>query len=239
MSTPSIIKIFNRRLGESLGMVCGGTLPRFAWHYAPAENFFVYDRDNRTLLRKSWADAPAPWPGTLGRVWLIAQWRASNAYDNMGFEPRCEKCKGEGRIDPYGVGVHSTCDGCGGSGRVASVRMPAVKGSGYSPHFETVLYGGQIPTERLNANYIWAISKQMSASIEHSPYSMQDYMMEERYEKEHNEAKDASAWREKAAAGYDDWTGAMGNLEPGKRDGYLSMPSRTSDIAPGCGFENL
>ncbi len=79
------VDILNRRLGESLGRVCSGTLPRFAWKYAPEQPYFVYDRDDRTLLKKTWADAPAPDGGTLGKVWLLAEWRVNNVIDHHGF----------------------------------------------------------------------------------------------------------------------------------------------------------
>lgn len=79
------IDALNRRLGERLGLVCGGSLPRFAWKYAPEQPRFVYDRDNRTLLKKTWADAPAPDGQTLGKVWLLAEWRACRVTDHHGF----------------------------------------------------------------------------------------------------------------------------------------------------------
>jgi hypothetical protein len=79
------INSLNRRLGEHLGLVCGGTLPRFAWKYAPDQARFVYAADNRTLLKRSWADAPAPAGGFLGKVWVLAEWRTSRAFDHFGF----------------------------------------------------------------------------------------------------------------------------------------------------------
>lgn len=81
----TFIDLLNRRLGESLGRVCGGTLPRFTWKYSPAMPYFVYDTDNRTLLRKCWADAPAPDGGHLGKVWVMAGWRSYDTFDHCGF----------------------------------------------------------------------------------------------------------------------------------------------------------
>lgn len=79
------IDALNKRLGETLGLVCGGSLPRFAWKYAPEQPRYVYDRDNRTLLKKTWADAPAPDGQVLGKVWLLAEWRPSRTFDHHGF----------------------------------------------------------------------------------------------------------------------------------------------------------
>ncbi len=79
------VDLLNRRLGESLGLVCGGTMPRFAWKYAPDQPYFVYARDNRTLIRKCWADLPAPGGGTLGKVWLMAEWKRNRNADHCGF----------------------------------------------------------------------------------------------------------------------------------------------------------
>lgn len=77
------IDILNRRLGEELGYVAG--LPRFAWHYAPEQMHLVYDRDDRTLLRKSWADMAAPDGGTIGRAWVLAERKIGNASDHCGY----------------------------------------------------------------------------------------------------------------------------------------------------------
>lgn len=79
------IDVLNRRLGERLGLVCGGTLSRFAWKYAPDQPRFIYDRDNRTLLKRTWADAPAPDGQPIGKVWLLAEWRPNQAVDHFGF----------------------------------------------------------------------------------------------------------------------------------------------------------
>jgi len=75
----------NRRLGERLGLVCGGSRPRFCWLYAPDQAYFVYDRDDRSLLRKSWADQTRPSGQPIGRAWLLAEWRRTRAFDHMGY----------------------------------------------------------------------------------------------------------------------------------------------------------
>lgn len=79
------VDLLNRRLGESLGRVCGGSLPRFAWKYAPDQPRYVYDTDDRTVLKKSWADAPAPDGGVIGKVWVLAEWRVSKVADHCGY----------------------------------------------------------------------------------------------------------------------------------------------------------
>lgn len=187
----TIVDLLNRRLGESLGRVCGGTLPRFVWKYAPDQPFFAYDTDNRTLLKKCWAEAPAPDGGMLGKVWVLAGWRPYDTYDHCGF--------GDG------------------------VRIPSVHSAGYSPYFETALAPGQEPTEAVTANYIWALDQQLQRSVEHDKRAFENYMAEEKYSADRNEARDKTRWRETAAAGYDNHVGAFGNCEPGKRDGYLSF----------------
>lgn len=77
------IDTLNKRLADSLGYV--GDLPRFAWHWAPSQARLVYDTDDRTLLRKTWADAPAPDGGVIGRAWVLAERRFGKAEDHCGF----------------------------------------------------------------------------------------------------------------------------------------------------------
>ena len=80
------IDILNRRLGESLGLVCGGSLPRFAWKWAPDMPWFTYDLDGMTVVKKCWADMAAPDGGVVGPVWILAEWRVSKAFDHMGLK---------------------------------------------------------------------------------------------------------------------------------------------------------
>ncbi len=187
--TNSLIDQFNRRLGESLGLVCGGSLPRFAWKWAPDQPFFVYDRDNRTLIRKTWADAPAPGGGTLGKVWVLAQWRQNKTNDNFGHN--------------------------------GAIRVAVAQDAGYTPHLETAT--SAIPTPELNQNYIWALDRQLQASVEHDTRSFDNYMGEERYSMERNRAVDKRDWLEHARTGYDGQIGAFGNTQPGQRGGYMSF----------------
>lgn len=236
------IDLLNRRLAESLGYVCSGTYPRFQWKYAPNEPFIVYDRDDRTILRKTWADSPSVNGGSIGRAWLIAQWTISKAINNMGFAPRCDACEGRGKINEWGIAdsrYWPICKACGGKGSVGAVRMVAARVAGYMPHFETAMKADRLPTEEINAQRIWEIRRQLAASIEHCPRSFENYMMEEAYGSISDEARDKEEWREKARGQYDDHVGAMGNCEPGKRDGYLSLPSTSRDILPGFGFGDI
>lgn len=233
------IELLNRRLAENLGFV-NGNLGRFAWCWAPDHPFFVYDRDNRTLIKKSWADAPAPWSGTLGKVWLLGEYRNSRAFDHMGFAPSCGKCNGIGQCDLFGNGRIFTCDSCNGVGRIEGVRVPRTMEHDYFPYFETVVMPlGSMPSEALNANYIWAIREQMELSTEQDENAFEIRMADEKYTEVRNARRDAEAWREQAAAGYDEWTGAFGNCEPGRRDGFLSLPSTSSEVLPGFGFDNI
>lgn len=187
----AFVDILNRRLGESLGLVCGGSLPRFAWKWAPDQAHLVFDRDDRTLLKKTWADSPAPDGGVLGGVWVLAGWRESANVDNCG----------------YGDGI----------------RVPFIRSAGYAPYFETALVPGQTPTAELNQNYIWALDQQLQASAEFDRYSFDNYMNDERYSMDRNKARDREDWLEQARTGYDANTGAFGNCEPGRRDGFFSF----------------
>lgn len=227
----SQIERFNQILADRLGYVCSGTRARFQWRYAPDEPMFFYDKDDRTLLKKSWADAPAPDGGTLGRVWLIAGWKDNCAIDNMGYAPQCDVCEGRGKWDQYKIGVWQSCPACHGEGRVKAIRIAGTKAAGYSPYFETALAEGRLPTEELNQNYVWAIGDQLARSTEHDKQSFENYMTDEKSVAEAGATRDKTAWRETAMGQYDQWTGAMGNLEPGARGGYLSMPSTASDFA--------
>lgn len=185
------IDILNRRLGESLGRVCGGALPRFCWKFAPHQPRFVYDTDDRTILKKSWADAPAPDGGVIGAVWVLAEWRMGKAEDHCG----------------YGQGI-----------RIAATGKPD-----YAPYYETALAPGKAPTDELTANYIWAIGDQLARSAEKRDDSFESYMAEEAWTGQQNAARDREENRERSAGIYDRHTGAFGNLEPGKRDGWMSF----------------
>lgn len=192
----SYIDILNRRLGEALGFVGGGSRPRFCWKFAPDELMFFYGPAGE-LIRRRWAEAPAPSGQPVGAAWLLAGWREMPEVDHHGF--------GQG------------------------LRFAAVRAAGYSPFFETICPQWELPSEKLNANYIWALRKQLDTSFE-------EYMMEERYMSDSEERRNKAAWLEKAQHGYDDWTGAFGNCEPGARGGYLSLPSTAADLR---GFEGI
>lgn len=192
------VDILNRRLGDSLGM--RGSRSRYAWLWAPHQTRLVYDTDDRTIIKKSWADAPAPDGGVIGAVWVLAEWRIGKAEDHCG----------------YGQGI-----------RIAATGKP-----GYQPYYETALASGKIPTDELTANYIWAIGDQLSRSAEEKDDSFEQYMGNEAYTSARNDERDRDANRERAAAVYDRHTGAFGNLEPGKRDGWMSFQNVETATTP-------
>lgn len=199
------VEALNSRLANELGRTCGGTLPRFSWKYAPDQPWYVYDKDDRTVLKKSWADAPAPGGGTIGRAWLLAEWRQIKSEDHCG----------------YGDGV----------------RVAVTKKADYCPYFETTLREGRLPTEELNANYIWALRQQLAMSAEQREDSFEQYMAEEKYTADRNRQHHAVAHLESSRAQYDNYTGAFGNLEPGKRDGWMSFQN-VENVLPAAPVAN-
>ncbi len=184
------VSVLNERLATDLGRTCGDAFPRFAWKWAPSQPWYVYDTDDRTILKKSWADAPAPGGGTIGRAWLLAEWRPIKSTDHCGH--------GEG------------------------IRIAVTKKADYCPYFETTLAEGHLPTEELNANYIWAIRRQLSVSAEQREDSFEQYMAEEAYTSLQNATRDRRANRERAMHVYDDNVGGFGNCVPGTAGGFLS-----------------
>lgn len=232
----ALIDILNRRLHDALGSV-GATQARFQWRWAPNEPWIVYDYDDRTLVRKTWADMPSPAGGPIGKAWLLAEWRVSKAVDNHGYGTRCEKCNGEGKIIWGGVIQASVrCEDCDGLGTVTSIRVAVAKEAGYFPYLETVQPEGKEPTEDLNANYIKALDYQISMSAEMlgADEAMDQRMAEEKWSSERNLRRDATDHLERSREVYDDNCGAFGNLEPGKRDGWFSFQNveSGSDVSP-------
>lgn len=199
MTSNAHIEMLNRRLGEALGFVCGGFLPRFAWKYAPDMPMIFYDKDDRTVRKLSWASAPDVNGGRIGRQWLLANWRRMGHSDHHG----------------YGEGP----------------RIPLVAEAGYSPYFETACGPEVIPSEELNAMYIVDLRRRLAASAECRENAYDEYLAKELVRKELNEERQRDAWREEAMKGYDNHVGAYGNCLPGTRGGYLSLPSRSSDLS--------
>lgn len=183
------VDILNRRLGEALGY--RGAQPRFSWRYAPDELWFTFDRDDRTLLKRTWAHRPGPAGGVIGRAWVLAEWRRSQVFDHFGF--------GDG------------------------MRVPFIREFGYEPYMETVLPEGAAPTDELTANYISAIRWQLDQSAEQKEDSFGNWMAEEAWTSQKNGERDRDVNRERAAAEYDKYTGAYGNLQPGQIDGWMSF----------------
>jgi hypothetical protein len=186
------ITILNRRLAESLGY--RGAHPRFKWLYAPEEKWFTFDTDDRTILKKTWADRAAPDGGLIGRAWLLAEWRRSKVFDHMGF--------GDG------------------------IRIPFIREYGYEAYMETAIPRGQLPTEELTANYIFALRKMIDESAEMRADSFQEHLADEKYTSERNSARERDWNRERAAEIYDNHTGAFGNCDIGQRDGYFSFQNQ-------------
>ncbi len=201
-NNPLIINALNRRLGERLGLVCGGSLPRFSWLYAPDQPYFVYDRDDRSLLKKCWADATRCSGAPVGRAYVLAEWKRTTAYDHCG----------------YGSGI----------------RVPVAREFGYSPHFETALPPGILPTEEVNQNLIAEISRELDQSLEHDPDAVKHLAAEGADKAEAAKASEDKRWLESCKADYSEETGAFGNCSPGTAGGFLSWGGvGRSPLAPG------
>jgi hypothetical protein len=203
MTSPEV-QILNDRLGSSLGW--RGRNPRFAWRWSADEDWLVYDADDRTLLKKKWADMPAANGGTVGRAWVLAEWRRSQVFDHMGF----------------GTGI----------------RVPFTKEWGYFPYLETTVPAGKVPDAELTQNYIWALASMIDQSAAEKEGSFENYVAEEAWTSQQNAERDKIANRERAAAEYDKYTGAFGNLDVGARDGYFSFQNAESgpSAESGTGF---
>jgi hypothetical protein len=171
-------------------------MPRFAWNWAPDQPAFTYSLDDRTVLKKSWADWPGPDGKPIGRAWVLSEWRINKSVDHCG----------------YGSGA----------------RVAVARAAGYAPYFETAVGYGLMPSEGLNQNYIWAIGKQLSVSAQYNKNSMDYHLAEEKWTSDHNNQIAAKEHLERSRAVYDNHTGAFGNLEPGKRDGYFSFQNDES-----------
>lgn len=194
---PSIIKILNDRL-RALGTVCGGAMPRFAWKYAPDELWVTYGQDGRTTRQRSWADMANPGGGTLGKVWLLAEWRQTKSTDHHG----------------YGEGT----------------RVARAQDFAYHPYIETALAPEKEPTEDLTANYLQVMRRQMETTLD-------IHIANAKWDTDQQTERDRIDHYNRTAAEYDKYEGAFHNLEPGKRDGYLSLPSTSKEILPGMGFD--
>ena len=213
----------NRRLGEQLGFVCGGSLPRFSWRWAPTQDWFVYSRDDRTLVKKSWADAPAPDGSTIGRAWVLGEWRRNTSFDHHGYGSSCEDCKGAGYTFWSGGIGKRPCAKCAGKGRVVGIRIPVAREYAYAPYFETAVGHGHEPTAELNANYIRVLDGMIQQSAAQNDGQMDELLAEEKYAMESQNARGSKEHLARSAAVYDQSTGAYGNLQPGQVDGWMSF----------------
>lgn len=153
------IEQLNRKLGDALGYVRGGSQPRFCWAWAP--------------------DLPY-WQTRLGKVWVLAQWQRPGM-------PQEEWRKHFGDRFPYPeTGMHHA-------------------------HPETALEPGQIPTEGLTQNYIWALDRQMSQTFGQQLAAVNQ-------EIEDDKDRDYVQWVEKVQ----DTNPAFSNFDPGHRGGHVS-----------------
>lgn len=186
------IDILNRRLAESLGRVCSGTFPRYKWFYAPEMPYFVYDRDDRTLLKRTWADAPGPDGNPIGKVWLLGGWRINKTLDHFG----------------YGEGVRVPHVQKAGYAPHFETALPP----GQPPNDEITAW----IIHKIDAQL------SISAEIVGEERSMDQYMAEEHYSELRNKRAFANEHLERSRHVYDDNVGAFGNCEVGVGDGFLS-----------------
>jgi hypothetical protein len=192
------VEILNRRLRERFGAVRGGEVigGRLQWKYAPDQPWITYGRDDRTIIRRSWASMPDGNGQPLGRVWMPAFWMRSTVFDHFGFRPE--------------------------------VRIPFISEWRYLPEPKLALPEGIVPTERINEWLMANFERELLASIEFRKDSFEQYMGEEAWNQQQNEIRNKLANRERSYAEYDRWTGAMGNLEPGNRGGWMSFQNNES-----------
>lgn len=131
------VNILNRRLGESLGLVLGGSQPRFKW--VRAEDCFYYLRRGigESFQQRCWADK-------IGPVWVLAGWRLPMCFDGQSSRVMTESewwAMHRGTL-PYPARGH------------------------YSVYAESAQPHGKAPTAEVNANYICALRQQMESSYQ-------------------------------------------------------------------------
>lgn len=90
-------------------------------------------------------------------------------------------------------------------------RFPYPLNGMHHAHCETALPPGQIPTERLTQNYIWALDQQMSQSFEQQLSAVNAEMAEDK-------ERDYVEWVDKVQ----DSNPAFSNPAPGSRGGHVS-----------------
>jgi hypothetical protein len=222
MTNPHINRL-NRRLGDALGRLCGGSIPRFSWRWAPAEPWFVFDSDDRTLIKKTWADAPATDGGKIGRAWVLGEWRRNTSFDHHGYGQECEDCKGAGYSFWSGGIGRRPCAKCGGRGRIIGIRIPVAREWAYAPYFETAIGRGREPDEAMNQNYIWALDRMIQQSAAENDGGMDELLAEEKYTMERQNRRGAKEHLEASRRVYDDNVGAFGNCEVGVGDGFMGF----------------
>lgn len=176
------VDLLNKRLGESLGLVLGGSQPRFKW--VRAEDCFYYLRRNigEDFQQRCWADK-------IGPVWVLAGWRLPMCFDGQASRVMTESewWNMHHGIIPYPARGH------------------------YSVFGETQQPPGKAPTAEVNANYIWALRRQMETSY-------QTQVLEGHTEM----ALDRRDWDNKFFEMTADAEPAFGNYNPGSRDSSVS-----------------
>ncbi len=125
----------NRRLGEGLGLVKGGSMPRFRWVFSPDSVYYMKSETSYDFERKCWADR-------IGKVWMLAQWRMPT-----WFNPKTNEAKVITEQEWWNR-FHGM--------------MPYPNNGEYHPHPETALPPGSLPTLDITQNYIWALDQQQS-----------------------------------------------------------------------------
>lgn len=135
------IDLLNRRLGEALGFVLGGSQPRFKWVQAHECHYYTREHAGETFRTRCFADRP----GT-GKVWLLAQWRLPEVFDVRSNSTHV-LTEAE-----WWQTFHGT--------------MPYPARGHYIPHLETKLLPGRVPTAELTANYIFVLRQQMEANYQ-------------------------------------------------------------------------
>jgi hypothetical protein len=82
----------------------------------------------------------------------------------------------------------------------------------YHAHPETALAPGELPSERLTQNYIWALDRQMSTSLENQLVAVKNEVADQK-------ERDYVEWVDFVQ----DSNPAFSNFEPGRRGGHVSF----------------
>ena len=115
--------------------------------------------------------------------------------------------------------VSKAQDHCGyGDG----IRVAVANEAAYAPYYETALAPGDVPTDKLTANYISALRTMLEKSAENRDDAFENYMGEEKITSTRNAQREQEWNRERSMKVYDDNVGGFGNCLPGTAGGFLS-----------------